>query len=47
MPITITRAEWDRTHRDYRTGDPAKGTAKVLIMVPNRGTCLVPVRVER
>lgn len=42
---TITRSKWRATHRDYRTGDPRRGTAKVLKFVPGVGTCLVPVTV--
>lgn len=41
----ITRTEWNRTHRDYRTGDPHRGTAKVLRWEEGRGTVLVPVTV--
>lgn len=42
---TITRSEWAKLHRDYRTGDPRQGTAKVLKFVAGVGTCLVPVTV--
>ena len=42
---TITRSEWRKLHKDYRQGDPRKGTAKILKLVPNVGTCLVPVKV--
>lgn len=42
---TITRSEWAKLHRDYRTGDPRQGTAKVLKFVDGVGTCLVPVTV--
>lgn len=39
---TISRAQWNRTHADYKTGNPQAGTAAVLMMT-DRGTCLVPV----
>jgi hypothetical protein len=42
--VTMTRAEWDRKHRDYKTGDPRKGTARVLVL-DEHGTGLVPVRI--
>lgn len=42
---TVSREEWNALHADYKTGDPRKGTAKMLTMVPGVGTCLVPVAV--
>lgn len=42
--VTMTRAEWDRKHRDYKTGNPRKGTAAVVVH-DEHGTCLVPVRI--
>lgn len=44
VSFSITREEWKRKPKDYRTGDPRKGTAKVLHLT-DRGTCLVPVQV--
>lgn len=41
---TITRSQWRKLHRDFRTGDPSEGTAKVLRLT-EQGTCLVPVTV--
>jgi hypothetical protein len=41
---SVTADEWSRKHRDFRTGDPRKGTARVLTLT-DRGTCLVPVTV--
>jgi hypothetical protein len=42
---TITRDEWRRTSRDYRSGDPRKGTATMLYYQPGVGTVLGPVKV--
>ena len=42
---TITRAEWNRLHRDHKIGSPRAGTAKVLRWEEGIGTCLVPVDV--
>lgn len=42
---TITKSEWKNLHRDYRMGDPRKGTARMLKWVDGAGTCLVPVTV--
>lgn len=42
---TITADRWNRTHRDYKTGSPAKGTARMLMMT-DTGTALVPVVVR-
>lgn len=42
---TMTYKDWNAMHADYKTGDPRKGTAKILTMVPGVGTCLVPVSV--
>jgi hypothetical protein len=41
---TITKAQWAKLPREYRTGDPRKGTAKMLKMTEH-GTSLVPVKV--
>lgn len=41
---TITRTQWNNTHRDFRTGDPRRGTAKVVRWT-DQGTALVPVTV--
>ncbi len=41
----ISKSKWKSTHRDFRTGDPRKGTAMVLMYVETKGTCLVPVEV--
>lgn len=41
----ITKHDWKNTHKDYRTGDPRKGTAKKLVNCGGKGTCLVPVQV--
>lgn len=41
---SLTSEEWKRKHRDFKSGDPRKGTAKILALT-NRGTCLVPVTV--
>jgi len=47
-PATITRAQWDSTHRDFRTGRPSDGTARVLVHDEATGaTVLVPVEVAR
>lgn len=43
--FVMSRTEWSRTPRDYRMGDPRKGTAKVLRMAPNGATALYSVRV--
>ena len=43
--LRITKAEWDRMPRDHRTGDPRKGTARILRWVEGLGTILVPVEV--
>lgn len=47
LPTTfvMSRTEWSRTPRDYRMGDPRKGTAKVLRMGPDGVTALYSVRV--
>jgi len=42
---TISRSKWRRLGRDYRTGDPRRGTAAILKFVPGKGTCLVAVKV--
>ncbi len=42
---TITRSEWRRKHRDFKCGDPRKGTAKIVKWIDGHGTCLVPVDV--
>ena len=41
----VSRSEWKRLSRDYRSGDPRKGTAKALMQCGGFGTCLVPVTV--
>jgi len=45
MTDIITRSEWRKKHRDFKTGDPRKGTAKMLKYCDGLGTCLVPVTV--
>jgi hypothetical protein len=42
----VTRADWARKPRDYRLGDPRKGTARMLALVDGAGTCLVPATVH-
>lgn len=42
---TITRSKWNNLPRDFKTGDPRRGTAKALMFIEGQGTCLVPVSV--
>jgi len=42
---TITRSKWNKLPRDFKSGDPRRGTAKALMFVDGVGTCLVPVTV--
>jgi len=39
---TITRSQWREQPRDYKTGDPRKGTAMMMV---NGRAILTPVRV--
>jgi hypothetical protein len=39
----ITIEQWRKTHRDYRTGDPRRGTAKLVYWKDGHGTVLGPV----
>lgn len=41
----VSRSRWQRMSRDYRLGDPRKGTARCLWLIEGEGTCLVPVTV--
>lgn len=40
---TITKAEWKKLHKDYKT---IIDNQRYILKLTNSGTCLVPVRLE-
>jgi hypothetical protein len=39
----ISIDQWRKTHRDYKSGDPRRGTAKLVYWDDRTGTVLGPV----